>query len=70
MTLKKLQATVIAEFLSLPIKYVQQLQKELKKETNIVAALAKKQSPARIAKKLKVSKWLVEVLQELQKKQA
>ena len=71
MTLKKLEPTVIAEFLSLTIKHVQQIQKELKKETSIFAALAKKQkqSPAQIAKRLKVSEWLVEVLQEVQKKQ-
>lgn len=35
----------------------------------VISALAKKQSPARMAKRLKVSKWLVEVIQELQKKQ-
>ena len=71
MTLKKLEPTVIAEFLSLTIKHVQQIQKQLKKETSIFAALAKKQkqSPAQIAKRLKVSEWFVEVLQEVQKKQ-
>ena len=67
MTLKKVSAVDIAEFLSLSLKYVQQIQKALKKEASIIAALAKKQLPAGIAKKMKVSVWLVEVVRDLQK---
>jgi len=67
MTLKKVSAVDIAEFLSLSLKYVQQIQKVLKKEASIIAALAKKQLPTRIAKKMKVSVWLIEVIRDLQK---
>jgi len=67
MTLKKVSAVDIAEFLSLSLEYVQQIQKVLKKEPSIIAALAKKQLPTRIAKKMKVSVWLVEVIRDLQK---
>jgi len=68
MTLKKVSAVDIAEFLSLSLEYVQQIQKVLKKEPSVIAALAKKQSPARIAKRMKISVWLVEVIRDLQKK--
>ena len=68
MTLKKFPLTTITEILGITKSYVQKIQKALKKEADILAALAKKQTPTAIAKKLKVSVWLVEVLQELKKK--
>jgi len=70
MTQQKFEISMIALVLDITTGYVQQIQKDLKKEATIIAALAKKQSPARIAKRLKVSEWLVEVIQEIQKKQA
>ena len=66
MTFKKFSLTTIVEILGVKKEYVQQIQKGLKKEKRIIDALSKKQTPEQIAKQLKVSAWLVEVIQKLQ----
>ena len=68
MNRRKLSLELIAEFLSITIGTVKEIQKELKKESKIMALLTKKQKPAQIATHLKVNVWLVEVLEEILKK--
>ncbi|MFK7979638.1 MAG: hypothetical protein AB8G86_06630 [Saprospiraceae bacterium] len=68
MTLKKLDILSIAEFSDNTIAFVKQVQNELKLEGKIKTLLTKKESPAAIAKKLKVSEWFVEVIRDLGKK--
>ncbi len=68
MTLKKLDVPSIAEFSDTTIAFVKQVQKELKLESKIKTLLTKKETPAAIAKKLKVSIWFVEVIRDLSKK--
>lgn len=68
MTIKKFALPMISEILEKPVSEIKKIQKELKQETKILAALKKKQTIPAIAKKLKVSEWLVETLQEISKK--
>ena len=68
MSHQKFEITTITLVLDITTESVKKIQAELLLEPKILAALAKKQSPARIAKSLKVSVWLVEVIRDLQKK--
>jgi len=68
MTSKKFDAVTIAELLEKSVEEIQKIQKELKKESKIIATLKKKQTIPAIAKKLKVSKWLVETIHEINQK--
>ncbi len=68
MTIKQLEIATIAEFLAITKDHVEKIQKELLMEAKILALLSKKQAVAKIAKKLKVSEWLVEVIGELKNK--
>jgi len=68
MTRKKLEVALIAELSSNSIPFVKNIQKELKQEAKIKALLVKKQKTTKIAKQLKVSEWLVEVIRDLKKK--
>lgn len=68
MTLKKLDIPFIAEISGNNIIFIQQVQKDLKLEGKIKTLLKKKETPAAIAKKLKVSEWFVEVIRDLSKK--
>ena len=67
MTQYKIEISMMAFILDITIENIQEIQQELEKEVEIIIALDKKQTLVRIAKRLKVSEWLVEVLQELQK---
>jgi len=68
MTLKKFDLMTIVEILVIEKEYIRQIRKELKKEKRIITALSKNQRPKQIAKQLKVSVWMVEVIKELQTK--
>lgn len=68
LTLKKFDIPFIAEVSGNTIAFVKQVQKELKLEGKIKTLLTKKETPAAIAKKLKVSEWFVEVIRDLGKK--
>lgn len=63
---KKFEVPLIAEVLSLEKKLVLQIQKELSKETAILTRLKKKQKIKTIAKAVKVSELLVEVIAEIE----
>ena len=67
MTIKQLDVGTIAEFLAITNEHVETIQKDLLMETQILALFSKKHSVAKIAKKLKVSEWMVEVIGELKK---
>ena len=68
LTLKKFDIPFIAEVSGNTITFVKQVQKDLKLEDKIKTLLKKKETPAAIAKKLKVSEWFVEVIRDLGKK--
>jgi len=68
MIMEKISINKISTFLSLSPNYVKDLQKDLQKESSILALLAVKKKPQQIAKQIKVNIWLVEVINELAKK--
>ncbi|MEM1121150.1 MAG: hypothetical protein AAGJ18_11930 [Bacteroidota bacterium] len=67
MTIKKFDVAVIAELLDKKVNEIKKIQKELKQEGRIKTALKKEKAIPEIAKKLKVSEWLVEAIQEIVK---
>jgi len=65
---KDFETDLIAEILNEEVKFIKQIQKELKLETNIIKALAVKYARINsIAKKLKVNRLLVRAIKELLK---
>ncbi|MCU0347477.1 MAG: hypothetical protein MUC59_11065 [Saprospiraceae bacterium] len=69
MTYKKFEGDVIAELLAVPVSLVLDVQKQLKKEPEITAALQRpRASVATIAKRMKVSQMLVQVIKDTSKK--
>jgi len=68
MTLEKISVDLIAKILEIKPSSIKKIQKDLKKEPKILAALLKKQNPEQIAKSLKLTVWFVEVIAEIAKK--
>ena len=68
MTLEKISVDLIAKILEIKPSSIKKIQKDLKKEPKILAALLKKQKPEQIAKSLKLTVWFVEVIAEIAKK--
>ena len=65
---KDFELSLIAEILSVEKEFITQIQEELKQENFILQRLKKRQQVKTIAKALKVSPLLVEVIKEMNKK--